>query len=142
MKKIKISQFIGRQLSRLKIGQGYYAMGMSSIATIGILKIAFPQISIWSFLWILIPIMFGGTFALGYIMDKSNVITMDYNKSIEMTQRYLTKLDLKVIDFQTVQMKCFFEWFKAIQDNKPLDFEIFEKEYKKFLKRYSPPEEK
>lgn len=142
MKKIKISQFIGRQLSRLKIGQGYYAMGMYSISAIGILKIAFPQISIWLFLWFLVPIMFVGAFVLGYAMDKSNVTTMDYHKSIEMTQRYLTKLDFKNNDFRMLQMEVMFEWMKSIQENKPLDLNILKEKYEEFIKKWNPPEEK
>lgn len=142
MKKIKISQFIGRQLSRLKIGQGYYVMGMSSISTIGILKIAFPQISIWSFVWLLVPIMFVGVFVLGYIMDKSNVITMDYHKSIEMTQRYLTKLDVKNNEFYIIQTRIMLNGFKAIHEGKPLDFDELEKEYKEYNEKWNPPKEK
>lgn len=142
MKKIKISQFIGRQLSRLKIGQGYYAMGMYSISTVGILKIAFPQMSIWLFLWLLVPIMFVGAFVLGFFMDKSNVITMDYNKSIEMTQRYLTKLDFKNNEFQMLKMEVLFEWMTSIQEGKPLDLNILKEKYKEFLKNWNPPEKK
>lgn len=142
IKKRKIAPFVGRQLSRLKIGQGYYAMGMYSISAIGILKIAFPQISIWLFLWYLVPIMFVGAFGLGYIMDKSNVTTMDYHKSVEMTQRYLTKLDYKNNDFRMLQMEVMFEWMKSIQENKQLDPNILKEKYEEFQEKYNPPEEK
>ena len=141
MKRIKLSQFIGRQLSRLKIGQTYYAMGMYSISTIGILKIAFPDISIWTFLY-LVPLMFICAFFIGYIMDETDVITMDYNKSVEMTQRYLTVPDNKNNDFRMLQMETMVKCFKALQENKPIDQDIYEEKYDEFLKKWNPPGEK
>jgi len=139
-KKIKLSQFIGRQLSRLKMGQVYYVMGMYSITAVGILKVAFPQISIWTFI-LFIPFMFVGAFLIGFIADRSNVTTMDYQKTIEMTNRYLTILDFKNNDFRILQMETMFEWIKSLKENKPLDKNILNEKYKEFLNKWSPKKE-
>ncbi len=141
MKKIKISGFIGRQLSRLKMGLIYYAMGMSSITAIGILKIAFPQISIWMFI-LLIPFILFGAFLIGYIMDKSDIVAIDQQKTIEMAHRYLNINDFKSNEFRIVLMKAIFKWMESIQKGEPIDFKDLDTEYKKFVKKWDSPENK
>jgi len=76
MKKIKISQFVGRQLSRLKMGLIYFTIGMSSFTTIGVLKMALPEINFW----VIVLFVFGiflGALLLGDIMAKININVMD-----------------------------------------------------------------
>ena len=141
MNKIKISQFIGRQLSRLKAGQSYFMMFMTMLIAVGVLKTALPKIN-FSWLIGLCFVALTGAFVLGLTMDKSSIITMDYYKSVEMTQRYLTVLDEKNNDFRMLQMKVMGEWIKALQENRPVNTDILDEEYKKFKKKYSPPEEK
>lgn len=140
-RKIKISRFVGRQLSRLKAGQTYYMIVVSTMTALGIINIAFPQIDTW-ILIILFPFILFGAFVIGYIMDKSNVTTMDYHKSIEMTQRYLTILDFKNNDFRMLQMEVLFEWMKSLKENNPLDLDILKEKYKEFLKKWNQPKEK
>jgi len=139
MKKNKISQFIGRQISRLKVGQTYYAMGMYSISAIGILKIAFPQISIWTLMF-LVPLMFVGSFFIGYIMDLSNITSLDHRKSLEMSHRYLTTVDNKDNDFRMLELEVKREWLESHRKNETLDPDILKKKYNEFLKKWSPPE--
>lgn len=141
MKRIKVSQFIGRQLSRLKAGQTYYMIGVSTMTALGIINLAFPRIDTWIII-LLFPFLLFGAFIIGYIMDKSNVTTMDYHKSIEMTQRYLTILDHKNNDFRILQMEVLYDWFNSFQENKPVDPDILKEKYDEFLKKWNPPREK
>ncbi len=92
---MKISQFIGRQLSRLKAGQTYYMIIISTITALGIVNLAFPEINIF-LLILLFPCILFGAYILGYIMDKSNINTMDQLKTLEMAHRYLNTGDFKL----------------------------------------------
>lgn len=138
MKTNKLSYFIGKQLSRLKLGQTYYSIIMSTIAALSLVSLAFPDISIMLII-IIFPIIFIGAFFIGYFMDKSNIVSMDALKSVDMSHRYLNVADLKNNDFRFLMMKAMFEWMKGIQENKPINFDDLEKEYKKFLKKWNPP---
>lgn len=138
MKKISLSQFIGRQLSRLRAGQTYYAIVVSTITALGIVNLAFPQIDTLMLI-LLFPAILFGAFIIGYFMDKSNVNTMEHRKTIEMTHRYLTIADFKNNEFRMIMMKAMFCWLKSIQENKSLDFSEIEENYKKFLKKWNPP---
>ena len=140
MKKYKLSKFIGKQLSRLRVGQSYYVIVVSTITALGIINLAFPEINVL-LLIILFPCIFFGTFFLGYIMDKSNIKALDYRKTTEMSARYLNASDLKNNDFRILQMEVMFEWLKSIQENKQLDFNILKEKYKRFFKEWSPPKD-
>ena len=139
MKKIKISQFIGRQLSRLKLGQNYYMIIMSTVSTFSLVSFAFPGINILIII-IIFPLILVGTFFLGYLLDKSNVTTMDIIKTVEIQNRYLNTVDYKNNEFRMFQMKSLFRWMKDIQEKKPISFEETEKDLKEFNKKWSPPE--
>jgi len=68
MNKIKLSEFIGRQLSRLKAGQSYYMMFMATLTAVGVLKWALPELDFW---W-LIGLCFTAlicAFIFGYIIN-------------------------------------------------------------------------
>lgn len=138
MKKIKLSQIIGRQLSRLKAGQSYYMIVISTITTLGIVNLAFPEINLLILIF-LFPFALFGAYLIGYFLDKSNVVTMDQQKTIEMTHRYLTTADYKNNEFRLLQMETMFEWFKALQENKPPNPDILKERYKEFLKKWNPP---
>lgn len=138
MKKIKTSQFIGKQLSRLKAGQAYYSIVVSTITALGILNLAFPNINI-IFLIVIFPIILFCAFLIGLFMDKSNIITTDNIKTVEMTHRYLNIADFKNNDFRMLMMTTMFEWIKSIQDNKPININNLKEEYSKFLKKWKQP---
>ena len=138
MRKIKISHFIGRQLSRLRAGQSYYSMGMQTITALGIVFLVFTNLNTLFFI-LLFPIAIFGAFGIGYLMDKTNVTTMDHRKTIEMTHRYLTTADFKNNEFTKILIESIVECFKALQENKSIDPDIVEKKYKKFLKKWNPP---
>ena len=140
LKKIKIPYFIGKQLSRLKLGQAYYAIIVSTISALSLVSLAFEDISI-IFLIIIFPCIFFGAFALGYLMDKSNVVTMDQRKTVEMSHRYINKQDYKANEFSIVLITALFKWMESIQNKEPIDFMELKKEYKKFTDKWKPPDE-
>ena len=135
-KKLKISQFIGRQLSRLKMGQTLYLIVVQTITALGIVSFAFPNVSFWVIVS-LVPVFIFSAFILGFIMDKSNVTATDHMKTLEMTSRYVNTADLKSYEFWLVIMEIFFKWMTSIQEGKPLDRDEIRKEYIKFLKKWS-----
>lgn len=137
MKKIKLSQFIGRQLARLKAGQSYYLIFMGTITALSTFSFAF-QLNLWIIL-MLFPIALISVLFIGYFMDKKDIITIDHQKTIEMTHRYLTTLDFKNNEFRILMMECMFEGFKSLQENKPLNPDILKEKYKKFLNKWNPP---
>lgn len=139
MEKTKIPYFIGRQLSRLKAGQSYYMIIMTTITALSLMDMAFPDINT-IFLIVLFPCILFGAFLIGYFMDKANVVTMDQQKTIEMTHRYLNTSDFKFNDFRMLQMEVFGEWMNSIQQDKPLDLDVLKEKYSKFLKKWKSPE--
>jgi len=139
---MKTSQFVGRQLSRMKMGMAYVLLFTSTLTAISVLNIAFPEIGIW-IIFMLLPIAVFGSIFLGYLMDKSSIATTDHMKTLEMTSRFVNTADIKSYEFWMVIMEVFFKWMTSIQEGKPLDRNEIEKEYIKFLKKWSPsPEEK
>ena len=134
-KKLKISQFVGRQLSRLKMGQTYYMIGVSTMTALGIVNLAFPAINTWIII-LLFPVFLFSAYIIGLIMDKSNVTATDHMKTLEMTSRYINTADLKSYEFWMVVMNVFYSWMSSIQDGKPLDRDEINKEYIKFLKKW------
>ena len=137
MKRIKISQFIGRQLSRLKLGQTYYSLVISSVSAFSLVSFAFPEIN-FLIIILIFPIILIGSFFVGYLLDKSNVTTMDIIKTVEIQNRYLNTVDYKNNDFRILQMKAIFRWMKSIQEKKPLTFDETEKDLKDFNKKWTP----
>jgi len=135
---MRISRFIGRQLSRLKAGQSFYMIVISTITALGIVKMVWEAMPIWMLI-ALFPVAVFGAFLLGYIMDKSNIISMDQQKTIEMTHRYLNTGDFKYNEFYVVIMKSVFKWMESIQKGEPIDFKEFDDEYKKYVKEWDVP---
>lgn len=141
MKRSRIARFIGNQLSRLKAGQTYYMIIISTVTALGIVNIAFPAIDTWIIL-MLFPLVLLGAFIIGYLMDVWNVATMDHRKTIEMSSRYLNTADFKNNEFRILMMETMFEWFKALQEDKPVDLDVLKEKYKEFVKKWNPPKEK
>lgn len=135
-----MSQFIGRQLSRLRAGQTYYAIAVSTISALSLVSLAFPSIGLIILIF-LFPLILFGAYLIGLFMDKSNITSMDIVKTIEMQARYLNTVDFKNNDFRILQMECIYEWFKALQENKPPDPNILKEKVKKFQKKWSPPKD-
>ncbi len=137
VKRVKSAHFIGRQLSRLKLGQSYYSIAVSSVSAISLISLAF-EISFWMLI-VIFPILLLGTFVIGYFMDIYNINTMDKLKANEIGNRYLTTSDLKSQEFQLLQTEIVLEALKAIQEKKQLDPKDLLKKYDLYFRKWKSP---
>jgi len=135
LKTITSSSFLGNQLSRLKMGQSYYAIITSTISAISLVSLAF-QLN-FLFLVLLFPFLLLITFGIGYYLDVRNINSMDSLKSNEMTHRFLNTGDLKSQDFQMMQTSILVE---AITKGKEFDPIIILERYKEYRNKWKTPE--
>jgi len=138
IKRVKSAHFLGRQLSRLKLGQSYYSIAVSTISAISLISLAF-EITFW-LLIVAFPVLLFVAFILGYFMDIYNINTMDILKSNEITHRYLTTSDLKTQEFQLLQTEIILEAIQAIQENKKLDPQDLLRKYERYYRKWKSPE--
>ncbi len=139
LKRVKTAQFIGKQLSRLKLGQSYYSIVISTLSAVSLVSLAF-KIDIWALI-LIFPLILFGAFIIGYFLDIYNINTMDTLKSNEITQRFLTTSDIKNQEFQLLQTKILLEAIKAMQENRKVDpEEILDKYYDTYYRKWKPPE--
>jgi len=137
VKRVKSAHFIGRQLSRLKLGQSYYAIIVSSVSAISLISLAF-EITIWMLI-LAFPILLLSTFVIGYFMDIYNINTMDKLKANEIGNRYLTTSDIKGQEFQLLQTEIVLEALKAIQEERELDPKDLLKKYDLYFRKWKSP---
>ena len=137
IKRVKSAHFIGRQLSRLKLGQSYYSIVVSTVSAISLISLAF-EISFWMLL-LTFPVLLLGTFVIGYFMDIYNINTMDKLKANEIGNRYLTTSDLKSQEFQLLQTEIVLEALKAIQEDRQLDPKDLLKKYDPYFRKWKSP---
>lgn len=138
IKRVKTAQFIGKQLSRLKMGQSYYSIAVSTVSAISLISLAF-RITFWMLI-IVFPILLLGAFIIGYFLDIYNINTMDTLKSNEITHRFLTTADMKNQEFQLLQTEIMLEAIQAIQDNRKLDPNDLLKKYKTYYEKWKSPD--
>lgn len=137
IKRVKSAHFIGRQLSRLKLGQSYYTIAVSTVSAISLISLAF-EITFWMLI-IFFPILLLGTFIIGYFMDIYNINTMDKLKANEIGNRYLTTSDLKSQEFQLLQTEILLEALKAMQEDRHLDPKDLLKKYELYFRKWKSP---
>ncbi|GAI68958.1 unnamed protein product [marine sediment metagenome] len=137
VKRVKSAHFIGRQLSRLKLGQSYYTIVVSSVSAISLISLAF-EITIWMLI-LTFPVLLLGTFVIGYFMDIYNINTMDKLKANEIGNRYLTTSDMKGQEFQLLQTEIVLEALKAIQEERQLDPKDLLKKYDLYFRKWKSP---
>ena len=137
VKRVKSAHFIGRQLSRLKLGQSYYTIVVSSVSAISLISLAF-EITIWMLI-LAFPVLLLGTFIIGYFMDVYNINTMDKLKANEVGNRYLTTSDMKGQEFQLLQTEIVLEALKAIQEERQLDPKDLLKKYDLYFRKWKAP---
>lgn len=138
IKRVKTAQFIGKQLSRLKMGQSYYSIAVSTVSAISLISLAF-RITFWMLI-IVFPILLLGAFIIGYFLDIYNINTMDTLKSNEITHRFLTTADMKNQEFQLLQTEIILEAIQAVQDNRKLDPNDLLAKYKKYYEKWKSPD--
>jgi len=137
VKRVKSAHFIGRQLSRLKMGQSYYSIAVSTVSAISLISLAF-EINFWMLI-LTFPVLLLGTFVIGYFMDIYNINTMDKLKANEIGNRYLTTSDLKGQEFQLLQTEIVLEALKAIQEERQLDPKDLLKKYDLYYRKWKSP---
>ncbi len=137
VKRVKSAHFIGRQLSRLKLGQSYYTIVVSSVSAISLISLAF-EISFWMLI-VMFPVLLLGTFVIGYFMDIYNINTMDKLKANEIGNRFLTTSDLKSQEFHLLQTEIVLEALKAIQEKRQLDPKDLLKKYDLYYRKWKSP---
>ncbi|MHA1777033.1 MAG: hypothetical protein DRO88_03795 [Promethearchaeia archaeon] len=134
--------FIGRQLSRFKLGMSYLTLAMSSITAVMTTKFAYDSISIWIILAVLVPVAFVGTILLGYFLDKLDISTQDQRKSNEMTHRFLLTSDIKNQEFQLLQTKMLLKALQNIKENRDININEIMQDYEHYLEKWKSPEQK
>ncbi len=132
------SQFLGRQLSRLRNAQTYYAIVVSSINAISLISLAF-HVEFWM-LVILFPILIGVTLWLGFYMDTHNIIAQDSLKTADMANRYLNTGDVKAQEFQLLQTEILLDALQALQDKRPIDAAVLRQKYETYIKKWKSPD--
>lgn len=133
IKKHSIVVFFGRQLSRLRLGQSYYQLVIATISAISLVSLAFEVTLVM--LLLLFPIVFIGSFMLGWGLDRWNISAIDYRKTTEITGRFVNALDLKNLDMRFIMT----EGIIRAQQDKDFDMDKFlEEEKAKFVKKWSP----
>jgi len=137
VKRVKSAHFIGKQLSRLKLGQSYYSIVVSSVSAISLISLAF-HITIWMLI-LMFPALLFGAFIIGYFMDIYNINTMDSLKANEISHRYLTTSDMKSQEFQLLQTEIVLEALKAIQEESQLDPKDLLKKYDLYIRKWKSP---
>lgn len=128
---------MGKQLSRLKMGQSYYSIVVSTVSAISLISLAFT-IDFW-LLIIIFPFLLFGAFIVGYFLDIYNINSMDTLKSNEITHRFLTTSDIKTQEFQLIQTEIILEAISAIQENKKLDPNDLLKKYDDYYRKWKSP---
>lgn len=121
---------MGQQFSRLKMGQTYYSIIVSTMSAISLLTIAF-HLNLWHLI-IIFPFILLATFLIGLFLDKKNINLEDYRKSIEMHARKLNLEDIKQQEFQLMQTIFI---IKALREN--INEEDLISEYRKYKDKWS-----
>ena len=138
IKNIFTSKFIGQQLSRLRMGQGYYSLFIASINAVMLVKIAYPAIQV-EIIIAIVPFLLLATVFLGYFLDRHNINSLDTLKSNEMAHRFLNTGDFKNQEFQMLQTKILIEALKSLKDGKKIEFPEIEEKYNNYVKKWKSP---
>ena len=133
------STFIGRQLSRFKLGMSYLTLAMSSITAVMVTKEVYSTIEIELILAILLPIALVGTIFLGYFLDRLDISTQDQIKSNEMANRFLLTSDVKSQEFQLLQTQILLQALQALKDRQDIDIEKLMGSYQDYLAKWKSP---
>ena len=135
--KLGISKFIGRQLSRLKMGQTYYMVAMQTLTAVGILKIVLPKISVLTLIGFCFILLCGAYF-VGLLLDKLDITTMDQMKTIEMTARYLNISDMKQMGFREIQTEVTLIALNSVITGEAIDVDKLMKKFNSYYERWNP----
>ena len=128
---------MGRQLSRLKLGQSYYAIIISTVNAISLVSLAF-SLSAW-YMILTFPLLLMGAFGIGLYLDKYNITSEDALKSNEMINRFLNTGDIKNQEFQLLQTTILLQALSARSREDEFDPEKeLEDAYQQYLEKWNP----
>ena len=134
---MKSSPFMGRQLSRIKLGQSYYAIIISTVNAISLVSLAF-SLSAW-YMILTFPLLLMGAFGIGFYLDKYNITSEDALKSNEMINRFLNTGDIKNQEFQLLQTTLLLQALSARSREDEFDAEKeLEDAYRQYLEKWKP----
>ena len=137
IERMKSSPFMGRQLSRLKLGQSYYAIIISTVNAISLVSLAF-QLSAW-YMILTFPLLLLGAFGIGFYLNKYTITSEDALKSNEMINRYLNTGDIKNQEFQLLQTTLLLQALNARSREDEFDAEKeLEDAYRQYLEKWDP----
>ncbi len=137
IERMKSSPFMGRQLSRLKLGQSYYAIIISTVNAISLVSLAF-SLSAW-YMILTFPLLLMGAFGIGLYLDKYNITSEDALKSNEMINRFLNTGDIKNQEFQLLQTTILLQALSARSREDEFDAEKeLEDAYRQYLEKWNP----
>lgn len=137
IERMKSSPFMGRQLSRLKLGQSYYAIIISTVNAISLVSLAF-SLSAW-YMILTFPVLLLGAFGIGLYLDKYNITSEDALKSNEMINRFLNTGDIKNQEFQLLQTSILLQALNAWSRKEEFDAEKdLEDSYHQYLEKWNP----
>ncbi|MHA1584094.1 MAG: hypothetical protein ACTSWL_02475 [Promethearchaeota archaeon] len=141
LEKVKKSDYVGKNLSRFKMGMSYYTLFMSTVTAAMTMKFVYEDIQLE---WIIlaVPVLLIGTVFLGYFLDRMNVSTQDQRKSNEMTHRFLLTSDLKSQQFQMMQTQILLQAMQDLKNGNDVRLKSLEDAYKKYRENWKAPEEK
>ncbi|MFX0132106.1 MAG: hypothetical protein ACFFDN_00540 [Candidatus Hodarchaeota archaeon] len=146
--KINSSGWIGRQLSRLKMGQSYYIIVIQTITMISILTLAFA-IGI-HFAIILFFLFIFGALILGYYLDKKNINSREHLDMVNRQNRYYNYSNAKNQQFEMIKTKIFIKSIEKMTnailealDKNPISFDDeikeFEEKYRNYYIKWKAP---
>lgn len=134
----KNSNFIGSQLSRFKLAMSYYAIIMSTISAVMLIKTAYPVFQI-EIIILLLPLPVLLTLFIGYILDKKNISTMDTIKSNEMAHRFIMTSDKKAQEFQMIQTKMLLKALQCVKEGTDINLKELDETYLGYVDKWKSP---
>lgn len=137
--RLRRSAFIGKNLSRFKMGMAYYTLLMSTITAAMTFKESYYSVDL-TIIILAIPVLLILTVVLGYILDIMNINTQDQRKSNEMAHRFLMKSDIKTQEFEILKMKVLLDALQSVKDGKDVNFSQLEENYKEYQKKWKSPD--
>lgn len=141
MRGINSPSFLGRQLSRLKMGQNYFAIVSTAVSTVSLIIIALSVLEVkvtFTTMIVLIIILLFSAFVMGYLLDVRNINTMDNIEAVDRLHRFINMADLKTQEFNRLQTETLLEALYAMQNKEPINVKLLEEKYKKYLKKWEP----
>lgn len=137
LKKIFTSEFLGKQVSRLKQAQNYYSLIMSSVSTLSLLRLAFTGDIPFTIIVLIIPTSLIATYFIGYYLDVKNVLSIDTLKTNEINQRFLNTTDIKTQEFQIINTITLLKGLKQLNTDGNININTLLEEFREYYDKWN-----